>query len=161
MSLNPAYARVNPMLAERLKAIKDQNRHYLAHEYFNRDWRPMPVAEMANWLEAAKLNYACSAHYMDHIDAVNLTPDQQAFLRDIQDTLFRETVRDFMVSQQFRRDYWVRGGRKLTQLELVDIHYAGSVSRWRRHMTISISRLKARLARSSPPPPSMTPFSAP
>lgn len=120
MALNPAYARANPLLAERLKAIKDQNRHYLAHEYFNRDWRPMPVAEMANWLEAAKLNYACSAHYMDHIDAVNLTADQQAFLREIPDILFRETVRDFMVNQQFRRDYWVRGGRKLTQLELVD-----------------------------------------
>ncbi|MDO9461510.1 MAG: methyltransferase regulatory domain-containing protein [Alphaproteobacteria bacterium] len=121
ITLNPQYSRVNPMVAERLKSIKDQNRHYLAHEYFNRDWRPMPVAEMAKWLEPAKLSFACSAHYMDHIDAVNLTPDQLTFLREIPDTLFRETVRDFMVNQQFRRDYWVRGGRKLTSLELLDI----------------------------------------
>jgi len=121
MALNPQYSRFNPIVAERLKSIKDQNRHYLAHEYFNRDWRPMPVAEMAKWLEPAKLTFACSAHYMDHIDAVNLTQDQQVFLREIPDTLFRETVRDYMVNQQFRRDYWVRGGRKLTPLELMDV----------------------------------------
>ncbi|CAM9183247.1 unnamed protein product [Phaeothamnion confervicola] len=121
MALNPQYGRVNPMVAERFKTIKDQNRHYLAHEYFNRDWRPMPVAEMSKWLEPAKLNYACSAHYLDHIDAVNLTPDQQTFLREIPDTLFRETARDYMVNMQFRRDYWVRGGRSVSSLELVEI----------------------------------------
>lgn len=120
MALNPMYARANPIVAERLKGIAAQNRHYLAHEYFNRDWRPMPVADMAKWLAPAKLNYACSAHYMDHVNAANLTADQQAFLREIPDTLFRETVRDYMTNQQFRRDYWVRGGRSLTPLEMVD-----------------------------------------
>jgi hypothetical protein len=48
---------------------------------------------------------------------VNLSPDQQTFLKDIPDPMFRETTRDFMVNQQFRRDYWVRGARKLTPLE--------------------------------------------
>jgi hypothetical protein len=121
MTLNPLYSRFNPMVVERLNTIKAQNQNYVAHEYFNSDWRPMPVAEMAKWLAPAKLSYACSAHYMDHIDAVNLTQDQQVFLREIPDTLFRETVRDYMVNQQFRRDYWVRGARKLSSLELLDI----------------------------------------
>lgn len=121
MALNPLYSRFNPMVVERLNNIKAQNQNYVAHEYFNSDWRPMPVAEMAKWLAPAKLSYACSAHYMDHIDAVNLTQEQQAFLREIPDTLFRETVRDYMVNQQFRRDYWVRGARRLSSLELVDI----------------------------------------
>ena len=31
--------------------------------------------------------------------------------------MFRETVRDFMVNQQFRRDYWVKGARKISPLE--------------------------------------------
>jgi hypothetical protein len=31
--------------------------------------------------------------------------------------LFRESVRDFMVNQQFRRDYWVKGARRLNPLE--------------------------------------------
>jgi hypothetical protein len=72
---------------------------------------------MAQWLEPAKVQYACSANYMDHIDAVNLTAEQQAFLAEIPDPMFRQSVRDFMVNQQFRKDYWVKGARKLSALE--------------------------------------------
>jgi hypothetical protein len=115
-AVNPLYARANPQIAPRLKKIKEQNRHYLAHEYFNRDWHPVPFAEMARVLEAAKLTYACSAHYLDHIDVLNLTAEQQKFLADIPDPMFRQTVRDFMVNQQFRRDYWVKGARRLGPL---------------------------------------------
>ena len=117
LATNPSYARANPQIADRINKIKDQNRHYLAHEYFNRDWHPMHFATMADWLKPAKLSYACSAHYLDHIEAINLTPDQQTFLSDIPDIMFRESTRDFMVNQQFRRDYWVKGARKLSQLE--------------------------------------------
>lgn len=120
MALNPGYARANPQVVERLTAMKPMSRHYLAHEYFNRDWQPMHFAAMAGWLEDAKLQYACSAHYLDHVDAVNLTPEQQAFLRDVPDPMFRETTRDFVVNQQFRRDYWVRGARKLSGVDRAD-----------------------------------------
>lgn len=117
LATNPALLRANPALRERLGKIKDQNRHYLAHEYFNRDWQPMHFAEMADWLEPAKLQYACSANFLDQVDAVNLTPEQIGFLRDIPDPMFRESTRDFMVNQQFRRDYWVRGLRRLNPFE--------------------------------------------
>lgn len=117
LATNPTYSRANPQIAERIQKIKEQNRHYLAHEYFNRDWLPMHFATMADLLEPAKVSYACSAHYLDHIEAVNLTAEQQAFLKDIPDAMFRESVRDFMVNQQFRRDYWVKGQRKLNALE--------------------------------------------
>jgi hypothetical protein len=97
--------------------MKVQNRLYLAHEYFNGHWAPMHFASIAQWLEPAKLQYACSANYLDHIDAVNLTAEQQAFLAEVPDPLFRQGVRDFMVNQQFRKDYWVKGARKLSRLE--------------------------------------------
>lgn len=127
LATNPTYIRANPLIADRIKKIKEQNRHYLAHEYFNRDWHPMHFSTMAEWLEPAKVGYACSAHYIDHIDMVNLTPDQLAFLKDIPDAMFRETVRDFMVNQQFRRDYWVKGARKLNQLERAEALLAHKV----------------------------------
>lgn len=117
LATNPTFSRANPLVGDRLKKMKEHNRHYLAHEYFNRDWHPMHFATMAEWLEGAKVQYACSAHYLDHIEAVNLTTEQQAFLKDIPDPMFRETTRDFMVNQQFRRDYWVKGARKLNALE--------------------------------------------
>ncbi len=124
---NPLYARVNPQVAERLTRVKTQDRHYLAHEYFNRDWQPMHFATMARWIESAKLSYACSAHYLDHVDVINLSADQRSLLKDIPDAIFKETVRDFMVNQQFRRDYWAKGVRKLNQLEQTEAFRAQSV----------------------------------
>lgn len=117
LSLSPAFTRANPTLIERLKKIKDQGRNYLAHEYFNRDWAPMTVGEMGEWLSGAKLNYACSAHYLDHVAGLNLTADQQALLKEIPDPLYRELVHDFLCNQQFRRDYWVKGARRLSAAE--------------------------------------------
>jgi hypothetical protein len=49
-----------------------QSRLYLAHEYFNRDWLPMPFSKMAQWLAPAKVGFACSADYLSHIDAVSI-----------------------------------------------------------------------------------------
>jgi SAM-dependent methyltransferase len=117
LATNPTFSRANPLVGDRLQKMKAHNRHYLAHEYFNRDWHPMHFATMAEWLEGAKLQYACSANYLDHIDALNLTAEQQGFLKEIPDPMFRETTRDFMVNQQFRKDYWVKGSRKLNPLE--------------------------------------------
>lgn len=117
---NPIYLRSNPNIADRMKKIKAQNRNYLAHEYFNRDWHPMYFATMSDWLTPAKISYACSAHYIDYVDSVNLTKEQSAFLKEIPDAVFRESVRDFIINQQFRRDYWVRGARRISALERID-----------------------------------------
>ncbi len=117
LAVNPAYARANPQVAERVKQIKGQNRNYVAHEYFNRDWQPMAVAKMAEWLQPAKLQWACSANLLESLDAVNLSAEQQALLNGLQDPVFRQSVRDFCVNQQFRKDYWVKGARTLTALD--------------------------------------------
>lgn len=116
LATQPTYVSANPQVAERVKLVKEQNRHYLAHEYFNRDWHPMHFANMAEWLKPAKLDYACSANYLDHVDILNLSAEQQTFLKAIPDPVFRETTRDFMVNQQFRKDYWVKGARRLSPL---------------------------------------------
>lgn len=118
---NPLYARANQSVVERLKKVAAQDRHYLAHEYFNKDWHPMHFATISQWLSPAKIDFVCSAHYLDHIDALNLTAEQQAFLKEIPDTRFKESVRDFMVNQQFRRDYWIKGARKLSVIEQTEL----------------------------------------
>ena len=117
LALNPIFALTNPTIAERTRAIMGLSRHYLAHEFFNRDWQPVLFADMVESLAPAKLSYAGSAHYLDHVEALNLTPEQQKFLADIPDALFRQSARDFIVNQQFRRDYWVKGARRLQALE--------------------------------------------
>ena len=117
LDTNPLYARANPGVVERLKRVAEQDRHYLAHEYFNKDWHPMHFATMSDWLLPAKLSFVCSAHYLDHIDAVNLTLEQQKMLKEIPNPILKESIRDFMVNQQFRRDYWVKGERKVSAIE--------------------------------------------
>lgn len=114
---NPLWGSANPQIAEHFKTVKPQNRHYLAHEYFNKDWHPMYFADMAEHLEAAKLNFAASAHYSDFVDAINLTAENQARLNEIPDPNFRQSIRDYMVNQQFRKDYWVKGPRRLNAVE--------------------------------------------
>jgi len=120
ISTGARYGAANPAVAARLEALKGQSRNYLAHEYFNRDWEPMSFSKMSRWLGDAKLSFACSAHLLDHVDAINMPSEHQQILKDIPDRSFRETVRDFLVNQQFRRDYWVRGLRPMSALERLE-----------------------------------------
>ena len=77
----------------------------------------MHFSKLADWLEPAKVQFACSANYLDHVDAINLTQEQQQFLDEITDPIFKQTTRDFIVNQQFRKDYWVKGIRKNSGLD--------------------------------------------
>ncbi len=114
MAVNPAYLAANPQVQQKVEALAKQNRNYLAHEYFNRDWSPMYFSDVAQWLGPAKLSFACSATWLDHMDALNLTPAQQTLRASIPDPVLSQTVRDFLVNQQFRKDYWIKGPRKLS-----------------------------------------------
>jgi hypothetical protein len=108
------YFKANAIAAERLKGMRNQNRRYLAHEYFNADWHPMPFSDVARYLDEAKVSFAASAHLVDNIDGINLSPEQQKVIGAISHPVLRETVRDYCVNQQFRRDVWVRGRREFT-----------------------------------------------
>jgi SAM-dependent methyltransferase len=140
LELKPNYIKQNPAVEERFKKLKSQNPSYLAHEYFNRDWHPMPFADMAEYLEAAKLNYVCSASIMDHLDGFNFSPEQIKFLKDIADLTFRETMRDMLNNQQFRRDYWVKGPLNLNLLQRQELMLNSTVilSTARKDMTLKV-----------------------
>lgn len=117
IATNPLYAKANPQVKPRFDKLKEQNRHYLAHEYFNHDWHPMYFSDMAKWLAPAKLNFACSANYLDFVGEINLTNEQASILDGINDPVFRQTTRDFIVNQQFRKDYWIKGPITLSGIE--------------------------------------------
>jgi len=112
--------RVHPSVRDQLTRVKGQNRHYVAHEYFNADWDPMYFSDAAKRLAPAKLGFACSASLLDQVDALNLTREQQDLIKNVPDPDLRETVRDFMVNQRFRKDYWVKGPRRLSALAQVE-----------------------------------------
>ncbi|MFK4059047.1 class I SAM-dependent methyltransferase [Brevundimonas sp. NPDC046655] len=110
LAVEPAYLASNPQVAQRFAQMKGLDRRYLAHEYFNRDWKPMYFSEVADMLSAAKLSFACSANYSDMLDEIWMTPEQKALIDAAPTDLLTQGVRDFIVNQQFRKDIWIKGG---------------------------------------------------
>jgi hypothetical protein len=114
---NAAYFRVNPAVVERLKRIKSMPANYSVHEYLTADWHPMAFSDMAQHLSEAKLSFAATTHLLDHVDAIYLTPDQQKLMQGLSHPVLRESVRDYLVNQQFRRDLWVKGLRPMAPFD--------------------------------------------
>lgn len=117
MASKPVYALLNPDLSKRIAKLKEYDPHYLAHEYFNQHWQPMSFSRAFASLNEAKLQWACSANFMDSLDLVNLNEEQRTLLASIPDPNFRQSVFDFCINQQFRKDYWVKGLRPLSPQE--------------------------------------------
>jgi SAM-dependent methyltransferase len=114
---NGQFFNANPVAAARLDSMTKQNRQYVTHEYFNRHWSPSYFAEVDSKLTEAKVSFAASATVLETVDGINLTGDQLKVLGEIGQSVMRETVRDYFVNQQFRRDLFTRGARRLSVTE--------------------------------------------
>ena len=112
-----AYFQNNPQLKARLDQIKTQDRSYLAHEYYNADWHPMPFSQAADQLAEAKLTFAASAAMLENLPAISVPAAAHQVLQQIKDPVMRETTRDYFVNQQFRRDIFVKGPRPMSVYE--------------------------------------------
>jgi SAM-dependent methyltransferase len=112
------YFRNNPSLAHRLANIRKQDKTYVSHEFFNQNWHPMSFVEISDRLSAAKLGFGASANLIDNLEALSVPAAARPLLDKIGDESLRQMVRDFFVSQQFRRDLFVKGVRHMTRGEL-------------------------------------------
>lgn len=112
--------RINTRAADWLKTIQGQDRAYLAHEYFNRDWAVMPFSEVARWLNDAKLSFVATSRLIDHVDSVSLTPEWQTLLAEQTNPVMKQSVRDYLLNQQFRRDVFVKGPRPLSAVDRLE-----------------------------------------
>ncbi|OYU70469.1 MAG: methyltransferase [Alphaproteobacteria bacterium PA2] len=118
-AVDPFYLKAAPRAAERMKPLSTQNKNYLAHEYLTDHWNVTYYADFAQRMDAAKVGFACSAHPLDGVDVINLTAEQQTLLGTLGDTNYRESIRDFCVNQQFRRDVWIKGASRLNAVERI------------------------------------------
>ena len=117
LAINPKLSLSFPHMVQRLNHIKNQPRHYLAHEYFNSDWKPAHFSDLKAILEPAGLQFACSANLIDHFNDIYLNQDQIDFLNSIEDISMREGMKDSIINQQFRADYWVKDPEPLSPLD--------------------------------------------
>lgn len=113
LEANGRYTASQPGLKERVERLKTQPKAYLAHEYFNKDWTPFYFADVVAELDVAKLSWVASASVLETQDVLYFTPEQLKLLEAGTDPVRRESIRDYLVNQQFRRDLFIKGPRPL------------------------------------------------
>lgn len=121
------YLEANPGVVERLRQMEALPRNYLAHEFLNANWTIFHSADVSRDLAEAKLQFVGSANIVDHLDPVNLTDRQQHILNQVKDPIRKESLRDIIVNQDFRRDIYIKGAfeHPATSLELwLDLRFA-------------------------------------
>lgn len=112
------YFKAISKIDERIASLKDKDRSYLVHEYLNCEWHPLYHSQVVTELASARLSYICDSDILQHIDDINLTISQQAILKQTTDGVLRETVYDYIVNRQFRKDIFVRGAVSLSLHEI-------------------------------------------
>ena len=108
MKAGAKYFEAHPELDAWLRDMRTRSRRYLAHEYFNRDWHPMPFSEVAQALSAAGLSFAASADIGENLDGPGLSGAAVQFLEGVSGTVMRETTKDYLADRRFRRDLFAR-----------------------------------------------------
>jgi SAM-dependent methyltransferase len=88
---------------------------YLVHEYLQRAWRPLYVTEVRASMASIGLVPVGSATFIENYDEYVLHAKARELLASITDVDVRELVRDYFIDQTFRRDVFVRRGRRLDE----------------------------------------------
>lgn len=112
--LDTRYFASHPKLEKRLEKLRSHNPNYIAHEYFNEHSEPFYFMDLAQDLAEAKLTWVGPANAVENLDEINLTKEQREFLAGIDNIALRQTTRDHIVDQQFRRDIFVKGAVRLS-----------------------------------------------
>lgn len=90
---------------------------YLAHEYMGRHWTPLFVTDVRRDMATIGLAPAGSATLVENHDSFVLGRAAREALAVIDDEDVRELARDFLIDQFFRRDIFIREGRRLDEDE--------------------------------------------
>lgn len=116
-SVGAGFFAAHPAAKRRLDAIARLSRSHLAHDHFNPTWSPAYFAEVQAAFAGAGLSYAGTASVLDQVEELNLTPEQSDLLAEFPEPLKRESIRDFLVHQTFRRDLYRREAAPLAPQE--------------------------------------------
>lgn len=118
---NAAYFKNNPNAATRLDRFQNTAQRYVAHELFNEFWTPCLFSELAALLTNARMTFAAPAVPLQNVPGLGLTEEQQKILSEISDPILAQTVYDFMINNQFRKDIWLKGPRKMSRIRAQEV----------------------------------------
>lgn len=116
-SKDVAYLQRVPYLKNYFEHTRKLDHDYLAHEYFNRDWICMYFSEVAEMMQSAKLDFACTTEPVEALPYLNFSRKTLEFLDKIENPIMLEQIKDYFRNRQFRTDIYVRGARKISDYE--------------------------------------------
>lgn len=119
LKTNPKILEYYPILETKFEQMRSYCEYYLVHEYLNNQHDSIYVSEMFENMTKNKLSFICSSDPLESIDEYFLSEEQTNYLSNISDKALYESVRDMMINRQFRRDYWIKGCRKLSKDEQI------------------------------------------
>ena len=93
----------------RIERILKSDVAYLAHEYFNKDWTLFFFQDVVQELRAAKLTWLSTATMEQTEPSFYLSRAKLALVREVQESIDREQMRDFLSNASFRRDVFLKG----------------------------------------------------
>jgi SAM-dependent methyltransferase len=112
-----AYFAQNPVVPKKIDGMKDKDKSYLAHEYLNGTWQPLFFTDVAEEMKAAKLDYVGSASLLENYESLAIPQKARSALNATTDPLFRELLKDYAINQQFRRDIFIKGARRMSKVQ--------------------------------------------
>lgn len=103
-----AYQKLYPTGVSKLEELQKLSPNYLAHELLNEHWELFQFEDLAAELQACKLDYCTSMHIPEHFEPLYFTEEQVQVMEGL-GVNDRESMRDVLMCQTFRRDVWQRG----------------------------------------------------
>lgn len=118
IAAKPGYLNIAPNFTTVFDGIKKHSPDYIAHEYLNLDWDLMYFTDVAEMFREHKLDFAMNAVPIESIETGGFPPAVKTFMNKIGNPIMREQVRDYFINRQFRKDLFVRGLRRLSNVEI-------------------------------------------
>ena len=111
------YFKANPNVGAFMESMEGMDLAYLVHEHLNESWSALYHADVVADFAPTRLSYACAAHIADDLDETSVPITAHGIVPKSSDSVWRETVKDFLVGRSFRRDIFLRGPVRLTAVE--------------------------------------------
>lgn len=121
MMQNPWFLRAYPEIGDYLDRAPEEDPDAFLHEFLNAEWSPMSYREVAEFLEPVELSFACDGRFGEHLVSLHLDERQRSFLGQMGDPAVAETAQDFIRLRSERNDYWIRGAKKISPGDRLEI----------------------------------------
>ena len=149
-SMNIEYFNKNAFASSFFDDLSGRSRNYLAHEYFNEHWTQFYHSDVVKDFALANMTYIGSARFIDNFDFLRFSVEEQQLLKGIDNSILKETVKDFAVNQQFRKDVFIKGHKQhfqaAQQALVLRCRFALVVPIESETITLNFSRVELHLA---------------